>query len=206
MWIQTPDRELSRRFDRAQRRYVPLVPYDCWLFSFSVLGTRRSAWIILSKPENAITAASCISFNYWENVFLWCWVLGHTLVWFTTTSYASSNYLEYWIFYCWVLGHALVRVDGVTTSWSISCENDTSKQWGELRIKLPKYCYVMINLRKSNIWGTLDFRCSPSRFTARYVMYEYPKEYSCIKISGCIFCSLYESTCTWYCKMIQPFF
>ena len=64
MWIQTPDRELSRRFDRAQRRYVPLVPYDCWLFSFSVLGTRRSAWIILSKPENAITAASCTSLSY----------------------------------------------------------------------------------------------------------------------------------------------
>ena len=32
VWIQTPGPELSRRFDRVQRRYVPLVSYDYWLF------------------------------------------------------------------------------------------------------------------------------------------------------------------------------
>ena len=50
-----------------------------------------------------------------------------------------------------LFGHVLVQVDGVTTSRSISCENYISKQWGDLRIKLPRYCYVMYDLRKSNL-------------------------------------------------------
>ena len=33
VWIQTFGPELSRRFDRVQRRRAPLVPYDYWLFS-----------------------------------------------------------------------------------------------------------------------------------------------------------------------------
>ena len=37
----------------------------------------------------------------------------------------------------------------------------TSKQRGELRIELPKYGYVMYNLRKSNFGRDVGFSMSP---------------------------------------------
>ena len=149
VWIQTPGPELLRRFDRVQRTYVPLVCRRLLAFLlFWFLGTRRSAWNILSKPEIAITAANCVSFSYLY--FCVQQVVRVLIIWntgfFIWSYFGASRWCYYKLKYC---------------------ENYASKQWCELHIKLPRYCYVMYNLRKSNLWGTLDFRCSPSRCTAR---------------------------------------
>ena len=65
-WIQAPGPELSRRFDRAQRNVHRLFPTTTGFCIFWLRATRRSAWIILLKPENAVTVASCTSFSYLE--------------------------------------------------------------------------------------------------------------------------------------------
>ena len=143
--------ELSRRFARVQRRYVPLVSRK--LLAFSPLFS--SAFLVpVDPPENSFknrklhfqqqiawVEITCIFVQQVVRVLI-IWSIGF----FIWSYFGASRWCYYKLKYC---------------------ENYASKQWCELHIKLPRYCYVMYNLRKSNLWGTLDFRCSPSRCTAR---------------------------------------
>ena len=139
-----------------------LAIFVLWRF-----GTRRSVWIILWKTLNALIhkishrVQLIFTFFVLGIVGLGTWYRG----WYKGTSR----------WYC---------------CWSICCLNDTSIQWSELRLKL---------IRSFHCWAIYHLRCEgheicdvPPRYVASIrSVHEYPKDYSCINLSGCAFYTPY---------------
>ena len=117
-----------------------LCSRDNWLFPSPFfprfLGIRRPAWNFSWKPKNCSYSRKLHKFR----LLVFCGV--------------GLQQVE--VLITWKTG-----VDGITTSWSIICDNYTSKQWGELRTKFCRddggcaACYSFPQKTRENVGASL---------------------------------------------------